>query len=62
MKLLVTFAFVALFAISSNGFKIQPRVHNGIESDPTNYPFYVHVRQFDGDNVYECGGSLLNDR
>lgn len=52
----VAFLFV-IFALGY-GFKIQPRVINGIESIPNDFPFYVSLQN----KVYRCGGSLLSDR
>lgn len=55
-----------LSLIQSHGFRIQPRILNGIVSDTSKYPFYVQILNYNYQNgtQYEdrCGGSLLNDR
>lgn len=52
--------FVFLFVIFTlgHGFKIQPRVINGIESIPSDFPFFVSLQALG----YRCGGSLISDR
>lgn len=53
---LLVFSILSLVVITS-GFGIQPRIINGIESAPSEFPFYVHVR---GNS--NCGGSLISDK
>lgn len=50
-------ALLSLFTISY-GYGIQPRILNGIKSNPRDFPFYVYFEL--GSRM--CGGSLLNDR
>lgn len=52
-------ALVFLFQIAiSNGFFVQPKIINGISSNPMNYPFYVSI----GRDGASFGGTLLSDR
>lgn len=53
---LLTSIFV-LF-VGSQGFKIQPRILNGIKSNPQDFPFFVYLDMETG----ECSGSLISDR
>lgn len=52
----------ALSPITSYGYLIQPKIINGLRSNPENYPFFVNVRVYDGYYTDTCGGALLNDR
>lgn len=50
----------------SHGYKIQPRIINGVISDTSKYPFFVFldVQLPNADSSIEstCGAALLNDR
>lgn len=57
--IILSIAFVFLFQIAiSNGFFVQPKIINGISSNPVNYPFYVSI----GRDGATFGGTLLSDR
>lgn len=42
----------------THGFSVQPRMVNGIPSNPEDFPFYVIMDAGHG----TCGGSLISDR
>lgn len=46
----------------SAGFKIQPKIVNGVPSDPNTFKFFVQIRAFKDNTEVSCGGALLNDR
>lgn len=46
-----------LFVIGQ-GFKIDPRIINGVKSNVSEFPFYVHLDM----EQSTCGGSLISDR
>lgn len=57
--------FVVLIALqiaSSNGFNINQRIINGMQSRPFAYPFFVSISTSDpsGGNLF-CGGTLISD-
>lgn len=54
---------LAIFTLDiSYGYKIQPRIVNGIKSNVHHYPFYVYVRSFAGRISARCGAALISDR
>lgn len=56
IALLVT--FLVLQSIQSHGFHVQPKIVNGIESNPSYFPFFVNVENTE----YRCGASLISNR
>lgn len=55
---------LAIFLLStSQAFKIQPRIFNGIPSDRGQHPFYVFLEiDHDNSNKQECGGTLVGNQ
>lgn len=51
------FLLSAIFA-HSHGFKLQPKIVNGVESDPEDFPFFVRITDATG----ICSASLISDR
>lgn len=45
-------------AIGSYGFNIQPRIINGILSNPTDFPYFVYFKT----SSHYCSAVLLSDR
>lgn len=49
-----------------HGYKIQPRILNGMLSDSSEYPFFIQLHGLFYENdmrrVSICGGTLLNER
>lgn len=48
---------VFALAVISHGFEIQPRIVNGIESEPSDFPFYAFLDL----ESQDCGGTLISD-
>lgn len=60
IRLEVLLVLVALQLAHS--FNIQPRILNGLQSNPSDFPFYVYFDvQFEYKTVF-CGGTLISDR
>lgn len=50
-----------LLAVSmSHGFEIQPRILNGIESNPRDFPFFVNLVGANSNKI--CGGTLISNK
>lgn len=50
--------------VYTNGYTINPRIVNGIESSPFEFPFYVFISTATPktDGLYQiCGGTLISD-
>lgn len=46
----------------SDGFSLQPRIINGVDSDIRQYPFFVQLQTIDASgNTKQCGASLISD-
>lgn len=62
----IMFRFIiAIFVIQlaiSQGFKIQPRVINGVRSNVTDFPFFVNIMHRAESGMSVCGASLISDR
>lgn len=45
-------------------YQIQPKVLNGKESEPNQFPFFVYMNTNVSDETEKefCGGSLISDR
>lgn len=55
------FAVCLLFVFqstSSDGFTFQPKIINGIVSNPSDFPFFVGIQMGNS----RCSGSLISDR
>lgn len=53
---LFALVFVLQYAYS---YGLQPRIANGVPSNPKDFPFYVYL---DVIATHKCGGSLISDR
>lgn len=55
----LTFVVVTVLQIVHiNGFTIQPKIINGVLSNPADYPFFVDITSIWG----YCDGVLINDK
>lgn len=59
MKLVV---ISALLLVQSYGFQIQPKIMNGFDSKPSDFPHYVLLVATSEQGSSMCGGSILSDR
>ena len=62
VKAFILALIVALQIIYGNGFTIQPRIVNGVLSNPEAFPFYVFLFKGDGRQAATCGGTLISDK
>lgn len=55
---------ILLLFTSSQGFVFQPKIVNGYPSNPTDFPFYVHLTSVDKSarHLGDCGATLISDR
>lgn len=44
--------------ISINGFTVQPKIVNGDLTDPSELPWFVHIKSREA----SCGATLISDR
>lgn len=47
-------------ALAGYGFEIQPRIINGVVSNPSDFPYFVSLVA-KGNNKF-CGGTLISDK
>lgn len=57
-RLLVILFLAQLLSSFIDAISIQPRIINGVVSNPTDFSFFVNLR----DRSSSCGGSLLNEK
>lgn len=57
MKVLLV-TLIVLQSIVSHAFHVQPKILDGIESDPSLFPFFVKMEHL----TFLCGGALISSR
>lgn len=62
MVKLFILAIVALHIICGNAFTIQPKIVNGVQSDPKSFPFYVFLLMQNGNSASACGGTFISNK
>lgn len=56
---MLTFLIVTISSLLCiNGFTIQPKILNGVQSDPDDFPYFVHIIHLAGD----CSAVLISDK
>lgn len=52
---------VSIWLVTSDAYHISDRIYRGVESERTQFPFYVYIERFiSKSHVKSCGGSLIS--
>lgn len=58
------FIAIALILQSSacHGFAVEPKIIDGVVSNREEFPFFVNVIAETAEQLFRCGGAILNER